>query len=160
MLTGIIKTLVVGTLFFSMLGTTLAQTEVPSPSDIENTGWTLVPPECLGDDAAGFEENADGTKGDPNCGFSEMMQLVANIMGLLFVLALAISTLLFAYAGFKYATALGNPSQIQGAKKIFTNVAIGLALVFGAYLIVTTIVAILDVKPEYNKFLENADPGT
>lgn len=120
----------------------VANTPVPSPSDIESSGWTLVPPECLGERAP--EE----------CGFDQLMQLIANIMGLLMVIALSLATLLFAYAGFRYATALGNPSQIQGAKKMFTNVAIGLALVFGAYLIVQVVVSVLGVEDNYNMFLE------
>lgn len=122
----------------------VANTPVPSPSDIEDSNWTLVPPECLGPDAP------------TQCGFDQLMQLIANIMGLLMVIALSLATLLFAYAGFRYATALGNPSQIQGAKKMFTNVAIGLALVFGAYLIVQVVVSILDVQDDYNMFLDKS----
>jgi len=143
----IATTFLLGTIIFSFGNITNAQTlEVSLPAKDENDGgWTtLVPAGCLGPDASKTE----------NCGFPEFMQLVANIMGLLTVLALAIATFLFAFAGFKYATAVGNPSQIQGAKKIFTNVIIGLVIVFIAYTIVQVIASSLQVEPEYNQFLD------
>lgn len=155
------KTIQIGAvflLFFSSFGVVFAQIEnapVPSPSEVRKKGsqpWTLVPTDCLGPNAADYH---DREKTDPVCGFQEMLQLVANIMGLLMVIALSLAALLFAYAGFKYATALGNPSQIQGAKKIFTNVAIGLIIVSLAFTIVQVVVGILGVeKDKYNQFLE------
>lgn len=134
----------------------------PSPDEVKKDGFTLIPGECLGEHAAeiydsNFPPPQNKKIGDPVCGFPELMQLVANIMTVLLVVSLSIATLLFAIAGFQYATAAGNPNQIEGAKKIFTNVAIGLVLVFGAYLIVQVIVSILGVEDEYNIFLDKLD---
>lgn len=130
--------------------------DVINPGDVDPTkeGWTLVPPECLGPDAASVD-----SEGVPLCGFPEFLQLIANVMGLLMVIALSISALLFAIAGFRYVTAAGNTTQVEGAKKMFFNVAIGLAIVFAAYLIVQVIVSTLGVVSDpagedFNQFLE------
>lgn len=140
--------------------------EAPTPDEVKKTTFTLIPEECLGEHAASFKDAAgeidqrdsEGNLiGTPVCGFPEFMQLIANIMGVLLTVSLSIAVLLFSLAGFQYATAAGNPTKIEGAKKIFTNVAIGLALVFGAYLIVQLIVSILGVDPDYNQFLDSLD---
>lgn len=119
---------------------------VPSPDKVQEEGWTLVPKGCTGPNATNPDE----------CGFDEFIQLIANAMGLLMAIALSLSTLLFSIAGFRYVTAAGNTGQIESAKKIFFNVAIGLAIVFGAYLIVQVVVSVLGVEGGlFNQFLEN-----
>lgn len=144
----LIITSFVGALFlFGAMGVS-AQVTTPSPTDVRGNGWTLVPEECL--------ENAA-----TECGFEQMLQLIANIIGLFLVIALALATLLFGYAGFKYATAAGNPQQISGAKAIFKSVAIGLIIVFLAYTIVQVVVSILGVEgDDYNQFLEEQSPSS
>lgn len=133
-------------LVFSPVGVVFAQSavvEVPDPVEVKEEGWTLVPAECLGDRAV------------DDCGFPQVIQLVANVMGLLMVIALSLATLLFSFAGFKYVTAAGNQTQVESAKKIFTNVAIGLAVVFGAYLVVQVVVSTLGVNEDFNQFLDD-----
>jgi hypothetical protein len=124
-------------LLFVGFQTAFAQPTIPEPGDITakdaqgmNT-WTLVPAECLGPDAA------------TECGFNEMLQLVANIIGLFMVIALLLAGLLFGYAGFLYVTTAGDPGKAKKARGIFTNVAIGLVIVFLAYTIVQVIISIL-----------------
>ncbi|MDZ7726008.1 MAG: pilin [Candidatus Campbellbacteria bacterium] len=112
-------------------------------TEVEKKDFTLVPEACTGEDAA------------TECGFDDFLQLIANIMGFLLVFSLSLATVFFAWAGFRYATAAGDTSQTEAAKKIFTNVAIGLVLVFGAYLLVQVIVSALGVETNFNQFLED-----
>lgn len=145
------KSLLVGAILtFSLTtysGITLAQEiQTPSPSEVQGDGWTLIPEGCTGKDAHNPEV----------CGFDQFIQLIANIMGALMVIALSLATILFSFAGFKYVTAAGNPSQIESAKKVFLNVAIGLAVVFGAYLLIQVLVSVLGVDNNFNIFLEKS----
>lgn len=112
---------------------------------VDNGSWTLVPAGCLGENAS-----------NPNvCGFKEFIQLIANIITALLAIALFVSVLLFSIAGFMYATAAGDQKRIETAKRIFLGVAIGLAIAFGAYLLVQVIVDVLGVESEFNLFLQN-----
>lgn len=143
-------TTIVGVFLFFGASDASAQVTTPSPEDVRGGNWTLVPEECL------------GTRAATDCGFEQILQLIANIIGLFFVIALGLATLLFGYAGFKYATAAGNPQQISGAKAIFKSVAIGLIIVFLAYTLVQVIVSILGVDNSngYNQFLEQQSPSS
>jgi len=118
------------------------------PVAVEGDNWTLVPEACLDDDKAD-----DGTRQVTPCGFPQLVQFFANLMSLIIVLALAISTLLFAVAGFKYATSGGNMNQVKEATTIFRNVAIGLVVVFIAYTVVQVIVSALGVQATFSIFL-------
>ena len=140
-----IPAFVVSLLFSGAYGVS-AQLLTPSPELVQTEGqrdgWTLVPSECLGPEAA------------VNCGFEQALQLVANIIGLLLVVALLLSALLFGYAGFTYATSAGDPGKVKTAKGIFTSVAKGLIIVFLAYTIVQVVISIFGVQQEYNIFLQ------
>ena len=79
----------------------------------------------------------------PNCNFCSLVALSQNIINFLVYLAGAFATIMFAYAGIKYATAAANPSQIEEAHKIFWNVLIGIVFVLAAWLIVNTVMVSL-----------------
>lgn len=78
------------------------------------------------------------------CGFNHFFELVNNVVDfLLFYLAIPIAAIIFAFAGIKLVFSGGNASQMQKAKSTMIDVAIGLALAAGAWLIVHTILNIL-----------------
>ena len=79
------------------------------------------------------------------CTFDHVMELVNNVVNfVLFKMAVPIAAIMFAYAGFLMITAGGESAQSRGkAKTIFTNVAIGLVIAVGAWLIVHTLLNIL-----------------
>lgn len=78
------------------------------------------------------------------CGFEHFFVLVNTIVRfLLFYLAVPIAAILFAYAGIKLVFSGGNASKMSEAKSMLINVAIGLALAAGAWLIVHTLLQIL-----------------
>ena len=96
----------------------------------------IVPKNCLGNDI-------------PNtCHLSDFIVLISNIIFFLIEnILLPVAVISFAWAGWLYLTAGGNPSQIEEAHKIFKYIIIGLLLALGAWLIVNAILdALLDPK--------------
>ncbi len=82
-----------------------------------------------------------------NCGFADIMKLINGVVGFIFKdLVIPISAIMFAYAGFELVTSGGSTEKKSQAKKIFLNVAIGLAFAAGAYLIVHAILGIVGVN--------------
>ncbi len=81
--------------------------------------------------------------GGPDCGYDDFMVLINNVIETLIGIAVAVSALLFMYAGFLYLTAGGNENQADRAKDIFGNVAIGFGIILVAWLVVSMIVGLL-----------------
>jgi len=80
----------------------------------------------------------------PNCGFNDFMTLINTVVHfILFAMAVPISAIMFAYAGFLLVTSAGSTEQRGKAKRIFTNVAIGLILAVAAWLIIELILKIV-----------------
>ncbi|MEK7071327.1 MAG: hypothetical protein AAB943_00095 [Patescibacteria group bacterium] len=88
---------------------------------------------------------ADGTIPEAQlCGFNAFMKLINNVVYfILFGLALPISAIMFAYAGFLLLTAGGSTEALGKAKTIFTHAALGLVIAAAAWLIINTILSIL-----------------
>ena len=74
------------------------------------------------------------------CDFSKLAQ---NILNDSIYFSIVVSAILFAYAGWQYVTAMGDPSKIKGAKNIFKYVIVGLCIIVGAWLIIDTILNVL-----------------
>lgn len=87
----------------------------------------------------GGETNPDGELGDP-CGYSDLIELINNVIERSIVILTSLGTLLFLYAGFLYLTAGSDSGQTEDAKEILTNVAIGFGIVLLAVTLVTTLV--------------------
>jgi hypothetical protein len=88
-----------------------------------------------------------------NCGFTHFITLINNVIDFVFLkLAVPIAAIAFAYAGFLLIVSGGDTSKRSKAKKIFTNVAIGLIFVAAAWLIVNTILSILGYTGSWNIF--------
>ena len=79
----------------------------------------------------------------PDCGFADLVILGGNIISFLAWIAVPLSAIAFAWAGFLYMTAGGSQDRIKQAHGIFSKVAIGLILALGAYLIVNLVVLAL-----------------
>ena len=79
-----------------------------------------------------------------SCGFNDLITLIQNITNFLLILAVPVSAVLFAYAGFQYIFAAGDTGKIKKAHEIFWSVFIGLVFMASAWLIVKIIVDTLD----------------
>ncbi|MFA4975685.1 MAG: pilin [Candidatus Paceibacterota bacterium] len=78
------------------------------------------------------------------CGFNDVLILINDVIKfVLYKMVVPIAAIMFAYAGFELLTSGGETSKRQKAKKIFTDVAIGLIIAVAAFLIVKAILAIV-----------------
>lgn len=92
---------------------------------------TIVP--CDGTSVGGGEE----------CTLCHIAKLAQNVLNAGIYLAVFLSAFLFAYAGWQYITAGGDPGKASEAKKVFWNVGVGLVLILAAWLIVDLIMKVL-----------------
>lgn len=83
----------------------------------------------------------------PICQACNLVQLADNILRFFVSLSVMIAALMFAYAGFLYVSASSNKQNIDSARKIFTNVFIGLIFVLAAYLIIDMTLKVLTGTP-------------
>jgi len=79
-----------------------------------------------------------GTIVSTNCQFCELAVLIQNIINFAIGISIPIAMLLFAYAGFLYATA-GGGEKISKAHKVFSATGIGFAVALTGWLVVNTI---------------------
>ena len=78
------------------------------------------------------------------CDFNYFMKLINDVMNFILVqLAVPLSALMFAYAGGILLFSGGSEGKRSQAKKIFTNVAVGLIIVAGAWLIIHSILSLI-----------------
>jgi hypothetical protein len=96
----------------------------------------------------GFGDNADAAE---ECQFDDLILLAKNVMNfLLFVIAVPIAAVSFAWAGWLYLSAAGNESKVKQAHEIFGYVVLGLCIALAAWLIVNALVIGLGVGSKYN----------
>ncbi|HZS42754.1 MAG TPA: pilin [Candidatus Paceibacterota bacterium] len=84
------------------------------------------------------------------CQWNDLVTLANTIVNFLLYLAGSLAAISFAFAGFLYLTAGGNPSKAAEAKGIFWKVIIGLIIAVGAWLLVKAILAGLGVQNTYS----------
>ena len=68
-----------------------------------------------------------------------VQDLILAVVKTVLKLAIPIAVLFIIWSGFKFVMAQGNPEKIKGAIKTFQWTVIGLAVIFGAYVIATII---------------------
>ena len=94
---------------------------------------------------------ADYRAAAEDCNFAFLITLIKKILNfLIFVIAMPLAAISFAWAGWLYMSSAGNESNIKKAHEIFGNVVLGLCIALAAWLIVNAIVVGLGVLPKYN----------
>jgi len=83
-----------------------------------------------------------GSANQPACGLCDIATLAQNVLNTGIFIAVFLSAILFAWAGWKYVTA-GGGGDVSSAREIFTNVLVGLVIILAAWLIVDTIMRTL-----------------
>lgn len=101
-----------------------------APSVVFGQIPTIVPENCRADAAR-------------SCSICDIAQLAQNVVNAGIYIAVFLSAVLFAYAGWKYITAGGDPGKAGDARKIFWTVGVGLVLILAAWLIVDIIMKML-----------------
>jgi len=78
-----------------------------------------------------------------DCTVCHLAELAQNALNAGIYIAIFLSAILFAWAGWRYVTASGNPQQASDARKVFTNVVIGLVIIIAGWLVVDTLMKTL-----------------
>lgn len=82
-----------------------------------------------------------------HCNFVEFMNLLNRVIKFIFTyMVVPIAAVMFAYAGFLMVTSGGSSESKTKAKSIFTNAVYGLVLAAAAWLIVKTLLSVLQYK--------------
>lgn len=94
--------------------------------------------------AAGANSSSGLVPCTNNCGFKDLMTLVNNVINfILYGMVIPIAAIMFAYAGFELVTSGGSTEKRGLAKKVFTNVVIGLIIAVASTIIVKLILSTL-----------------
>jgi hypothetical protein len=81
---------------------------------------------------------------DEPCTVCHLFELISNIANFIASrFAPIVGALLFVYGGIMMIISVGNPGKFQAATKIFWNTIIGLAIIYGAWLIVNSLMKTL-----------------
>lgn len=72
-----------------------------------------------------------------------MLATFDNLIAFALAFSFIVATLLITYAGFLWVMSPSSPSNIQKGKKILWNSVLGIVVVFGAWLIVNTVLGVL-----------------
>ena len=91
----------------------------------------------------------DESKACQLCSFFVMID--GWIDGLFFMFVPPLAVLMIAIGGGMYIFSQGSPEMLSRAKKLFTAVAFGLLIVYGAWLIVNTLFMLIGIN-DFNEF--------
>lgn len=80
-----------------------------------------------------------GNTGQAACTVCDLAKLAQNILNAAIYLAVALSAILFAWAGFLYLTNVANPGQHSQAVSVFKNVVIGLVIIVVGWLVIDVV---------------------
>ena len=86
-----------------------------------------------------------------DCDMGAVYVLIGKIVSWAAKIAFSIGVIAFVYAGYEYITSQGDTGKLKKAHEWFKNIFIGLLLVLGAVLIVSTIMQFLLNTTTYNK---------
>ncbi len=77
------------------------------------------------------------------CTICDIAQVAQNVLNTGIYVAVFLSAVLFAWAGWLYLTNIANPGQIERAKSIFFSVFIGLVIILAAWIVIDTLMKTL-----------------
>ena len=80
-----------------------------------------------------------GNTGEQPCTVCDLAKLAQNVLNAAIYLAVVLSAVLFAWAGFLYLTNVGNSGGVSKAKEVFANVFIGLIIILAGWLVIDVV---------------------
>ncbi len=84
--------------------------------------------------------------GKEYCELCDLFQLIINLIEFfLITLVPPLAAGFFIYGGIIFYTAMGEPEKITKGRKILTSVAVGVVIVYGAHVFVTSLLGALGV---------------
>ena len=121
---------------FLSLASPLRAGELKGPKWLKDIGienGLLIPAACLSSEPKGVND----------CGLTQAFQTIVNFSRLIVVLTGSAALLVFIYGGIMWIIAAGNQERIQKGKAALQAAAIGIVIIFGAWLLVNTIILAL-----------------
>jgi len=81
------------------------------------------------------------------CTFCHLFVMIDRVLDfLLFKIVPVLAALMIAIGGFMYIFAFGKPEMISQAKRLFTAIAIGLLIIYGAWVLINTFFAMIGLS--------------
>lgn len=105
-------------------------------TDIGISGGQLIPTNCTGANAAKINETS-------GCGLNDMLQVVINLSTIIVGVTGTAALAMFTYGGVMFIISAGNTERVQKAKTILTNGAVGIVIIFTAWMLVNFIILAL-----------------
>jgi len=85
-----------------------------------------------------------GNPGQPNCTLCYFFIMLDNIVDFLLLrLVPVLAAIMIAIGGFMYIISRANPDQLTRVRSLLTAVAIGLLIVYGAWIIINTFLIVI-----------------
>ena len=78
-----------------------------------------------------------------NCDFADVIAAILNLVNVGVKIALSLSVIVLAWAGYNYMVSGSNPSKRSDANKMLWKVVVGIVLILAAWLIVNLITSAL-----------------
>jgi hypothetical protein len=130
-----------------------APAEKPPTAVTREAPTCVVTPEC----SARFLEAKKGILSNisekcyccGDCGLNDIVNIFIGAANYLFGIVGALALLFFIYGGILWLTAGGKSEQIEKGKKVLIGAVVGLAIVFGAWLIVQFVLQALGVQSTF-----------
>lgn len=86
-----------------------------------------------------------GTPGCP-CEICDLFKMINRIINYIVTVIVPLIAILFVtYGGFAYITANGDPGKTKEASNIFTSVAVGLVIIYGAWIAIGFVLNLIGV---------------
>lgn len=146
------KILVSGLILFAVIGTAFAQAPVDSNSTTQNSNSTTQNSNSTTHNSGNsvLPKITNPLKKE----FSDIPSLIKGLVDIILRLATILAVLALVWVGLKFILAQGNPTEIAKARQALWWVIIGIAILFGAQIIVEIIKGTLSdfVDPTKIKF--------
>ena len=78
-----------------------------------------------------------------DCTWCSIVQMIQNLINYAIYLGVLATAIMFAYAGFLYLTDGGSSEKVGKAKKMFSEVLVGLVCILGGWLLIDTLMKAL-----------------
>ncbi len=77
------------------------------------------------------------------CGTTQVLQALINLTRVLVALSGTGALLMFTYGGLLWIISAGNADRVQQGKSAMTAAAVGIAIIFGSWIIINTIILVV-----------------
>jgi hypothetical protein len=114
-------------------------------------------PAARPDDAA---SDSCACRAEGKCTVDNILQVIVNLSFLILAISGTAAFIAFVYGGLEWVISVGNPERIKRGKDALSGAAIGLAIIFGAYVAINLLISVLNSGNVPTENLETTIGGT